>query len=238
MRPPESITASETSPPRSRAYLQASSTASSTGIAVSPTAGEARPGAADPPLPPGAGASRSSSGAATRSHHAARAAPTGAAWRHPQPVRPGGAARRLRDRCRLRSKRSKSGSGPIRMASSARSPPTRVLCPVRVGGSMGYEPMRRIPPGLLSDCDAPRSLDMLLHHKVRGVSDEFLTRAIAATLALGRAAIGVGVWLAPEWALGALGFDPRRSGSGPAVAMARLAATPDLVLAAEGLRAL
>jgi hypothetical protein len=98
--------------------------------------------------------------------------------------------------------------------------------------------MRRIPPGLLSDCDAPRSLDMLLHHKVRGVSDEFLTRAIAATLALGRAAIGVGVWLAPEWALGALGFDRRRSGSGPAVAMARLAATRDLVLAAEGLRAL
>jgi hypothetical protein len=79
---------------------------------------------------------------------------------------------------------------------------------------------------------------MHLHHKVREVSDETLTRTIAAGLALGRAAIGAGVWLAPEWALGALGFDPRRSRSGPAVTMARLAATRDLVLAAEALRAL
>jgi hypothetical protein len=80
---------------------------------------------------------------------------------------------------------------------------------------------------------------MLIHHKVRGVSDESRTRAIAAGLAIGRAAIGAAVWLAPERALETLGFDVRRRrSSGPAVAMARLAATRDLLLAAEGLRAL
>jgi hypothetical protein len=70
------------------------------------------------------------------------------------------------------------------------------------------------------------------------VSDETLTRTIAAGLALGRAAIGAGVWLAPERAFGALGFERRRRPSGAAVAMARLAATRDLLLAVEGLRAL
>jgi hypothetical protein len=68
--------------------------------------------------------------------------------------------------------------------------------------------------------------------------DESLTRAIAAGLALGRAAIGAGLWLAPERALGVLGFDLRGRSAGPAVTVTRLAATRDLLLAAEGMRAL
>jgi hypothetical protein len=69
--------------------------------------------------------------------------------------------------------------------------------------------------------------------------DESLTRSIAAGLALGRAAIGAGLWLAPDRVLGMLGFDlGRRRSAGTAVVIARLAATRDLLLACEGLRAL
>jgi hypothetical protein len=71
------------------------------------------------------------------------------------------------------------------------------------------------------------------------VSDDFRIELFAAGLAVGRAAIGAAVWLDPARALNALGFDERRrSPSGTALAMARLAATRDLLLAAEALRAL
>jgi hypothetical protein len=71
------------------------------------------------------------------------------------------------------------------------------------------------------------------------VSDDFPPKALAAGLALGRAAIGAGIWLAPERAFEALGFGGRRSSpSGAALAMARLAATRDLILALAALGAL
>jgi hypothetical protein len=97
----------------------------------------------------------------------------------------------------------------------------------------------RAAAGLLSGCETPGGRGMRFHHKVRGMSDDFPPKAIAAGLAAGRAAIGAGIWLAPERTFEALGFEVRsRSPSGPGLAMARLAATRDLILAVAALRAL
>ncbi|HSJ17304.1 MAG TPA: hypothetical protein VK920_04370 [Solirubrobacterales bacterium] len=54
-------------------------------------------------------------------------------------------------------------------------------------------------------------------------------RALAVSLAAGRAAIGAGIWLAPRRALPALGFD-RAAEDDEALTLARIAATRDLVL--------
>jgi hypothetical protein len=53
--------------------------------------------------------------------------------------------------------------------------------------------------------------------------------AVAAGLITGRAAIGAAIWLAPERALPALGFN-RAARRGEALTLARIAATRDLVL--------
>ena len=52
---------------------------------------------------------------------------------------------------------------------------------------------------------------------------------MATALAAARLGIGAGLWLAPKQALGALGFDRLDSGG---LALARIAATRDLVLGA------
>jgi hypothetical protein len=59
-------------------------------------------------------------------------------------------------------------------------------------------------------------------------------RALAAGLGAARLGIGAGLWLAPRQALGALGFD-RIDATG--LALARIAATRDLVLGAWQLAA-
>lgn len=53
--------------------------------------------------------------------------------------------------------------------------------------------------------------------------------AVAAGLIIGRAVIGAAIWLAPERALPALGFN-RAARRGEALTLARIAATRDLVL--------
>lgn len=53
--------------------------------------------------------------------------------------------------------------------------------------------------------------------------------ALAAGLAAGRIAIGVAIWVAPQRALSALGFD-RAADRPDALTLARIAATRDLVL--------
>jgi hypothetical protein len=60
-------------------------------------------------------------------------------------------------------------------------------------------------------------------------------RIIGLALAGGRVAIGAGLWLAPGPSARALGFDGL---DGPALALARIAATRDLVLGAWQLSAL
>jgi hypothetical protein len=57
----------------------------------------------------------------------------------------------------------------------------------------------------------------------------FAVRVLAAALATGRAAIGAAIWIAPERALGALGFH-RAGRHGEGLTLARIAATRDLVL--------
>jgi hypothetical protein len=59
-------------------------------------------------------------------------------------------------------------------------------------------------------------------------------RAVAAGLGLGRLAIGAGLWLAPQLSAKALGFPGLDS---RAAALARIAATRDIVLGVEQLRA-
>lgn len=54
-------------------------------------------------------------------------------------------------------------------------------------------------------------------------------RALAVSLAAGRAAIGAAIWLAPRRALPALGFE-RAADDDDALTLARIAATRDLVL--------
>jgi hypothetical protein len=53
--------------------------------------------------------------------------------------------------------------------------------------------------------------------------------AVAAGLIIGRAVVGAAIWLAPERALPALGFN-RAARRGEALTLARIAATRDLVL--------
>jgi hypothetical protein len=62
-----------------------------------------------------------------------------------------------------------------------------------------------------------------------------LERLAAAGLATGRIAIGAGLWLAPKRSAQALGFDDL---DGPGLALARIAATRDLVLGIAQLAAL
>jgi hypothetical protein len=64
-----------------------------------------------------------------------------------------------------------------------------------------------------------------------------LARTAAVALALGRIAIGAGIWLAPRRSWKALGFGEREP-EGPALVLGRLAATRDLVLGAWMLAAL
>jgi hypothetical protein len=69
--------------------------------------------------------------------------------------------------------------------------------------------------------------------------DDSRMRAIAAGLAFGRAAIGVGIWIAPTRAFALLGFTGQGARpTGASLVMARLAGTRDLLLAVESLRAL
>lgn len=58
---------------------------------------------------------------------------------------------------------------------------------------------------------------------------ELIERALGIGLAVARAAIGAAIWLAPERALPALGFD-RAPRQGEALSLARIAATRDIVL--------
>jgi hypothetical protein len=58
---------------------------------------------------------------------------------------------------------------------------------------------------------------------------EAAEREVAAGLIIGRAVIGAAIWLVPERALGALGFN-RAARRGEALVLARIAATRDLVL--------
>jgi len=67
------------------------------------------------------------------------------------------------------------------------------------------------------------------------VTDEPAVRLTALGLAAGRLVIGAGLWLAPRRSLAALGFAEIDS---TAVALARIAATRDLVLGAWQLRSL
>jgi hypothetical protein len=75
--------------------------------------------------------------------------------------------------------------------------------------------------------------------RVWRVSDVSSTRAVALGLALGRIAIGAGIWIAPRRAFDLLGLtDSGRSPDGADLVVGRLAATRDLLLAVETLRAL
>ena len=67
------------------------------------------------------------------------------------------------------------------------------------------------------------------------LADDRLVRTTATALALGRLAIGAGIWLAPGRAARALGFD---SIDAKALALGRVAASRDLVLGAWQLSAL
>jgi hypothetical protein len=60
------------------------------------------------------------------------------------------------------------------------------------------------------------------------VPAEGIERALAVNLGLGRAAIGLGLWLAPNRAAKALGFDDADART---MAVARIAASRDLVIA-------
>jgi hypothetical protein len=55
-----------------------------------------------------------------------------------------------------------------------------------------------------------------------------MERALAVNLGLGRAAIGLGLWLTPQYASKALGFDEPDERT---LAVARIAASRDLVIA-------
>jgi len=66
-------------------------------------------------------------------------------------------------------------------------------------------------------------------------STEGLDRLVAIGLASGRLAIGAGLWAAPQQAGRLLGFDALQ---GPALALARIAASRDLVLGAWQLASL
>jgi hypothetical protein len=66
-----------------------------------------------------------------------------------------------------------------------------------------------------------------MRRRRKGLSDE--ERLVGAFLAAGRIAIGAGIWAAPSIAAKALGMEPWR---GQALAVARLAATRDMILGA------